>query len=179
MIELGSLLDNHFTRYPRMQVQDLYKLLHQAALGSEHAVPDEVNARKWLQDELTSMGDGPEEPLIDPISPDGQIARLHLRSCLRAGIDPEAILAAFLRTAEEWRGSPTTLKEYGQSAVQQAEVEQWGIKKREIEAYFAAMEAKGFPAMHHSQVYRDCYRPAYRVVKTEIWRQYEPLHLSS
>ena len=46
VIELGSLLRNHFNRYPLMQVQDVYKLLHQAAMGSEHAVVDETNARQ-------------------------------------------------------------------------------------------------------------------------------------
>ena len=29
---------DHCSRYPGLQVEDLYKLVHQAALGSEHAV---------------------------------------------------------------------------------------------------------------------------------------------
>jgi hypothetical protein len=178
MNPLWMILNDHLTRYPRMQVQDLYKLLHQAAMGSEHVFSDESEVRKWLEDELDSMGDGPEEPLLDTISQDGQISRLHLRPCLRVGIDPQVILTTFLHTAEEWRGSPHTLKGFGQAAAQQAEAEQWQIKRLEIEAFFATMEEKGFPAMHHSVIYRVSYRPAYRVVKTEIWRQYESLHLT-
>lgn len=41
----------HCSRYPGLQVEDLYKLVHQAALGSEHAVKDIEVARQWLMRE--------------------------------------------------------------------------------------------------------------------------------
>ena len=178
MIDLGSLLHNHFNRYPLMQVQDLYKLLHQAAMGSEHAVVDETSARRWLEKEWESMGDGPEEPLLDPISPDGALARLHLRPCLAAGVDREAILAAFLQTAQGWIGSQAALQEYGQLAAEQAGKENWSINQQEITIFFGKMEKEGYPARHHSPGFAAAYRPAYRVVGTEIWRQYESFQFS-
>ncbi len=178
VIELGSLLRNHFNRYPLMQVQDLYKLLHQAALGSEHAVVAETNARRWLEREWETLGDGLEEPLLDPISPDGKISRLHLRPCLAAGVSREAILAAFLQTAQVWHGSRATLKEYGQLAAEQAVKENWIISQQEITVFFAALEKEGYPARHHSPGFAAAYRPAYRVVGTEIWRQYESFQFS-
>jgi hypothetical protein len=165
---LSRILTDHLTRYPVMQVEDVYKLLHQAALGSEHAVLEEMTARKWLEDELVGMGQGPEEPLIDPISPDGQIARIHLRSCLRTGMDTQLILTAFLRTAKEWHGSPETLHAYGQEAAQQVEMEKLGLRGVEIKAFFATMEAQDYPAVHHSSVYAEMYHPAYRVVQTRF-----------
>ncbi len=178
VIELGSLLRNHFNRYPLMQVQDLYKLLHQAALGSEHAVLDASHAKKWLEQEMAALGDGPVEPLLDPISPDGKISRLHLRPCLKLGVPGGVILEVFLRTATEWHGAPGTLEAYGKIAARQAELENWHISRQEIDDFFTAMAGENFPARHHSQVYSTSYRPAYRVVSTEIWRQYESLHLS-
>jgi hypothetical protein len=178
MESLIRLLTTHFTRYPLMQVQDLYKLLHQATLGSEHAVLDESSAQKRLETEMASMGEGLDEPLLDPISPDGSIARLHLRPCLQAGIDPQAILSAFLRTAQEWHGSYETLQEYGPMVAQLAEDENWHISRQEMVTFFATMEKEGFPPWHHSQIFSATYHPAYRVVSTEIWRQYESLHLS-
>lgn len=177
-IVFHQILANHLNRYPLMQVQDLYKLLHQAALGSGHAVQDEASALKRLEAELAGMGEGPEEPLLDPISPDGTISRLHLRSCLKAGVEPRMICTAFVRTANEWHGSTLTLREYGQAAARQAKADHWHLDGLEIEAYFATMEGKGYPAVHHSDIYSERYRPAYRVVKTDIWRQYESLHLS-
>ena len=76
---MNKILQDHLARYPKMQARDVYKLLHQAAMGSEHAVTDIASARAWLERELAEIGPGPAEPLVDPISPDGQIARIHLR----------------------------------------------------------------------------------------------------
>ncbi|HZW04755.1 MAG TPA: hypothetical protein VFF68_12555, partial [Anaerolineaceae bacterium] len=65
-----EILRAHHARYPRMQIQDEYKLIHQAALGSEHAVDSPEMARKWLIQEAAAMGNGPDEPVFDPISDD-------------------------------------------------------------------------------------------------------------
>jgi hypothetical protein len=151
-----------------MQVQDLYKLLHQATLGSEHAVGDLDSARKWLERELVEMGAGPEESIFDPISPGGEILRVHLRPYIRAGRVPQDLLAAFLRTANEWNGSKATLRENGQLAAQLAKMEDWPLQGVEIEAFFAKMEGLDFPAAHHSAIFADLYRPAYRVIAREF-----------
>jgi len=162
--EFRQILGSHLTRTPAMQVQDIYKLLHQAALGSEHAVRDEQAARDWLERELAEMGDGPDDPLMDPLPPDGQILRVHLRPYLRAGKNPETLLRAFIQTANEWRGSPEKLKEYGAAAARLAQAGTGSIRQEEIEAFFAKMEEQDFPAVHHSEIYERLYRPAYRVV---------------
>ena len=35
-----QILAAHVKRYPRLEIQDLYKLVYQGAMGSEHAVSD-------------------------------------------------------------------------------------------------------------------------------------------
>lgn len=57
---------DHLFRYPGLQIQDLYKLIHQAALASEHADQGIAGARDWLERELNSLGEGPEEPASPP-----------------------------------------------------------------------------------------------------------------
>jgi hypothetical protein len=161
---LREIMLNHAGRYPAMQVQDVYKLLHQAALGSEHAVCDEQAARDWLERELTEMNGGPDDPLFDPISPDGQILRIHLRPYTRAGKNPETLLRAFVQTANEWHGSLETLKGYGAAAAGWPGAETGSIRPDELKTFFDKMEAQDFPAMHHSEVYKRLYGPAYRVV---------------
>ncbi len=165
METLSQILISHLARTPSMQVQDVYKLLHQAALGSEHAARDEQAARDWLERELAEMGDGPDDPLLDLLSPNGQIVRVHLRPYLRAGKNPDTLLRAFIRTANEWRGSLDKLKEYGAAAAQTGAE---SIRREEIEAFFAKMEEQDFPAVHHSEVYQRLYRPAYRVIARQF-----------
>ena len=165
---LHKILLDHAGRYPAIQVQDVYKLLHQAALGSGHAIRDEQSARDWLEHELAEMGDGPNEPLMDPLLPDGRIVRVHLHPYARAGKDPEILLQAFIRTANKWRGSPDKLKAYGQSAKQLADEGLLSFSGEAVQSFFATMESQGFPAVHHSETYASLYRPAYRVVARQF-----------
>ncbi len=161
---LGQILTSHLAHTPAMQVQDLYKLLHLAALGSGHAIRDEKMARGWLERELDEMGVGPDDPLLDPLSPDGEIVRIHLRPYRREGKDPDTLLRAFIHTANEWRGSPEKLKEYGVTASRLADKGLLPFSGEAVRSFFAEMEARGFPAVHHSDVYEQLYHPAYRVV---------------
>lgn len=154
---LESVVRSHLVRYPEMQIQDTYKLIHQAVMGSGHAVSNSEAARLWLERELTEMGEGIPEPLIDPISADGEMVRVHLRPFLAQGGDPQKLLSAFLHTANEFRGDEATLKR------------EWDIATRmeifppaEMDDFIRSMP--GYPAAHHSAIFTRRYRPAYRVI---------------
>ncbi len=166
----SAILSDHHARYPAMQIEDLYKLLHQGVMGSEHAVSDPAAARAWLERELGEMGAGPPEPLTEPISPDGRLLRVHLRPYVAQGGDAEALLAAFIRTANESHGDPRLL------------VRRWrlasGLRffpRAEMERFFQSMQAQGFPAVHHSDTYSRLYRPAYRVVAAPFPDPWSPV----
>jgi hypothetical protein len=158
-----SILRAHLTRYPSMQIQDVYKLVHQATMGSEHAMSSLEGARNWMERELAEMGLGPDEPVLDPISEDGQIVRVHLRPFVAGGGASDALLDAFIRTANEYRGDVQILKNYWNIAT--------GIgcyPLTEMDDFIQSMQAENYPAVHHSPEYERLYRPAYRVV----WRKF-------
>jgi len=159
-----AILASHAARYPALQMQDYYKLVYQAAFGSEHAVTDADQARLWLEREVEGLGAGPEEPLVDPISGDGQIARVHLRPYVASGADIDLLLDAFIRTAKEFRGTGERLRRHWSYLERMAEEGALGVALEGLRAYFGEMETKGFPAVHHSEEYARSYRPAYRVV---------------
>jgi hypothetical protein len=154
-----SIVRSHFDRYPDMQIQDLYKLVHQAAMGSEHAAPDPASARAWLESELDEMGDGPAEPLLDPISADGEILRVHLRPYQASGGNMELLLDAFLRTARDFHGELDTIEAYW-AAAESTHL----FPAPAMNEFIEAMRARNFPAVHHSENYEHSYKPAYRVV---------------
>jgi hypothetical protein len=186
------LLRSHLARYPLLQLEDLYKLLHQGALGSEHAVTSPGAAREWMEDEIAGLGPGPEEPLIDPVSADGRIARVHLRPFLAGGGDRDALLSAFVRTANEHHGSKQEfLASWGVAeslamagAPEMAETPplagESGVtpflarpallpfSRAAMSAFFAPLAAAGAPAVHHSETFERAYAPAYRVVRIEL-----------
>jgi len=157
------ILAEQAARRPQWQLQDVYKLIYQASLGSEHAAPSVEAARRWLEDEIACLGDGPSDPDIEPISPDGQLVRVNLRPYLAADGRPEALLAAFLLTAE-WRGEHTTLQRYVDWAIELAAAGELSFSTEDMRAYFVRRAGEKYPAMHHSPIYRAVYLPAYRVV---------------
>lgn len=160
---VGQLLGTHWARYTSMQVADIYKLLHQAALGPAHAVTaGEVRTR--LADEIAALGDGPDEPLADVISPDGRLARVHLRPYIARGLSVDALADAFAGTAADYTGSPDKLAKFCGCLGDLAETGGLPFPRAEVEAYMDARRDEGWPAVHHSAAFRAAYRPAYRVV---------------
>jgi hypothetical protein len=154
----------HLVRYPLMQIEDLYKLCHQAALGSEHAVSDVQAARDGVMRELAGLVGDPEEPSIDPISPDGRILRVHLRPFVAAGSDPEELLQAFVRTANGFKGSMSQLRRYWACVVELSTDGQIPFDLGDVLRFLEKMETASFAAVHHSAQYQAAYQPSYRVV---------------
>jgi hypothetical protein len=154
-----SILRSHLTRYPAMQIQDVYKLIHQAALGSEHAAPDPESARTWMEREIAEMGDGPSEPVVDPISADGEIVRVHLRPYVLRGDSLEKLVEVFIRTANEYRGEIALLESFWATAVRLGK-----FPAADMDNFFQPMKVDNFPAVHHSSEFKKAYSPAYRVI---------------
>jgi hypothetical protein len=165
---------------PKWQVQDVYKLAFQAALGSEHAAPGEAAAWQWLEQEIACLGAGPAglpagkpvgkpaDPALEPISPDGRLARVNLRPYLASGGSPEDLLQAFLRTAALWQGRRDTLQQYLGWAIELVERGETGFQPAEAKTCFQHLAEAGYPSAHHSSIYRELYRPAYRVVLLDL-----------
>jgi hypothetical protein len=166
--DFSRIINEHLTRYPVMQLEDLYKLAHQACLGSEHAVASWDYAQQRLQQELVQMGDGPAEPLVDPITADGRIVRVHLRPLVAGGGDVDQLLDAFIRTAAEYAGTPADLENYATEVEAIAATGAFPFQPADVGIYWQRLEVLGYPAVHHSAVYRTAYQPAYRVIAAEF-----------
>ena len=162
----------NIARYPLSEMDDLYKLCHQAALGSEHALKNLQAARSWLNQELDEIASAPsgsfDEPLVEVISPRNQIVRVNLRPFLRAGGDPDNLFQAFVNTASRQWGNTALLQRYWKSIIELAGQGEIPFQPGHLSEYIVKMAACGFPATHHSQTYRQAYRPSYRVIAAEF-----------
>jgi hypothetical protein len=167
---VNKLLSAHFERYPAMQLDDIYKLLHQAALGPGHAVDTPAAARKRLDQEMAALGKGSAEPLQDIISPDGRLGRVHLRSYLAAGGSPDALHRAFVDTANSYAASPDKLAKFCGCLGDLAAAGGIPFAQEDVLAYFEKIARDGYPAVHHSEAFRNAYQPAYRVVAVDLLR---------
>ncbi len=164
---IGQLLGEHLARYPAMQVADVYKLLHQAALGPAHAITG-TDALARLEAEAAARSGSADGPLAEVISPDGRLARVHLDAYRAKGLALDALAQAFAQTAATYTGSPDKLAKFCGCLGDLADAGGLPFARAEVEAYMSARQAEGWPAVHHSDAYRAAYAPAYRVVDVTL-----------
>jgi hypothetical protein len=158
----------HVEKYPVMEIEDLFKLAFQAAMGSEHAVSSREAAGQWLERELSSLSKVQGEPLSEPLSPDGLLVRVNIRALVERGGDTSGLVDAFVRTANEFEGSQERLERYWIIIEGMAAAGNIPFEVDRLQAMWRKMKFQGFPAVHHSTTYRDQYHPAYRVVLLEL-----------
>lgn len=167
---IEDLIKNQFALYPKMEARDLYKFLHQAAMGSEHAVKDTNAVKSWLTKEVAELDTTVTNNLIEQLSPDGNLVRINLRPFIKAGDNPAELLNAFISTANKFSGSTNTLAEYIVDAKKMIARKEIPIDENIFSSLTEELERNGFPAIHHSLTYEKLYKPAYRVVDRKYLR---------
>lgn len=163
-MKLEDILIEQFARYPGMEVQDMYKLVFQAAFGSYHAALDSAMAREWLDAEWVDTTPSESVPECEPINPDTLMIRVNLASYKFHGGDKEKLLRAFITTATGYKGSREVFLNYWADVIQLAENQQIPFTKIELTEYLEDRLSEGLSAVHHSKKYQNLYKPAYRVV---------------
>lgn len=162
---IGPLLDLLRT-LPEARIEDAYKWLFQATRGGEHAAPDEAQARRWLEREWSNLDVfGASEVLVEPLRGDDAIVRLHLRPYKARGGTSDALLRAFLDSAAEWTAEPSAFAAAWHALGDALHGATYGhVTRADWERLDAATEPRGYPAVHHSESYRQARSPAYRVL---------------
>ncbi len=155
-----ACLTAHYQTYPKLQTEDIFKYLFQSAFGCEHLVSNEETALTYIKKEYASLTEIPTT-LTDKL--DGAYTRVHL-SCLRNGIRPETLARLFCLSAKKEPDGKVLLEE------KLCAVKEWiadgvfPLDADEFERKLAAWRADGYPAVHHSAIFRAEYHPAYRVI---------------
>ena len=151
-----------------VEIQDAYKWIYQATQGGEHAAPSAEQAGAWLQKEWNALEPGPaDEPLAEPLGESG-IVRINLRPYRAAGGSPEALVAAFLRSAALFKpdrlGFERAWQELGEELRQRAIGR---LTRADWDRLDGEARPSGYPALHHSSGFTADRRPAYRVLTKE------------
>jgi len=162
---LTCLLDEQLARYPAAQPDDLYKLLYQGVLGPEHLITSPEDFALRLRAEYETLLPDSAGPLWEPVRPDRSLGRLHLRPFKARHGDLEWLIALCLRTAERTWGTAAELRSAWATFVALCRAGRWeSLALAQVQALHDRLEAQGYPPLHHSAIYRQAYRPAYRLV---------------
>ena len=161
MEALKKILLTHAARYPQMEPTDAVKLIYQNEFGGGHMIRDEEACMNYLRREYESVRKDPNMPLHEPIG--NGIVRVNL-----AAVKPEDLEQLgrdFIRSAAEHIGSPERFLQKLELLRQVTEAGCFSFGMEELESYLSEYKDAGYPAVSHSQVYRQQYHPAYRIVR--------------
>lgn len=145
----------HCRAYPDLQIQDLLKYLFQSAFGCEHAVSSLTTAVERIRAEQTAEHGYP--PVAESL--DGEYCRVPV-GLLQA----ETLGRLFVLSAKEEANGTARLQR------SLALTKEWILQGalpfslEEFESITQKWAEAGFPALHHSDRFRETYRPAYRVI---------------
>ncbi len=149
-----------------IRIEDAYKWTHQAMRGGEHAVPDTESARKWLMNEWGTLGlQKSGEPVWEPLCPGGEIGRLNLRAFRDRGGKADDILAAFLTSSREYRSDGKAfIAAWNELGLRLNKGPAGNLDYEEWKTLDITMKKKNYPAIHHSNIYKQSNGPAYRII---------------
>lgn len=163
-------------RFPMSQLRDVYKSFFQDRFGLEHLVPDSASAARYLDRELEQMDDDNRFPDFEPTGNRHNFVRVNLHLVKQGLVPRHVLLHAVLESAafnaelvEQWRDEWTAIeKTIGR--IYPALLQ--GSDRAEIQTLLAS----GRYALHHSERFRQCYDPHYRIVAREVFlREIYPL----
>lgn len=167
---LEDILLRHFSLYPRMEAQDAVKLIYQQEFGPEHMIRDNAKSLAILKQEMAALGEGPaDEALYESIG--NGLCRLNLRPCEKRGIPAEDINRLFLDAAKTVQGDEKRFWQGIRALQRLAEEDETPFDPVTLDLFLARYPRRA-TAVHHSEGYRQAYRPAYRIVAQKKVKDY-------
>ncbi len=173
---LRRLLAYHTQEHPAFGGADLYKLLHQACLGSAHlgrsARSFHTLLKEW-EDIAPSRG-----PLLEPICPRGLMVRLNLRPLKRVGGSVLAVWRAMVASPAENAGGRERLLKLLAASWSLARHGKLALNPACVVEQVARAKRTHCAPCSHSETYVRLERPSYRVLPQalveERWHELFP-----
>jgi hypothetical protein len=172
IFNMNNILIEHKTKYELMTVQDTYKLMYQSVFGIKHLLHDTTASKKYLNEEINSI-EPKDEPLFENISPNGDVIRINLKSFKYRRLNPDILFEVMKISAREINGKNNQFEENWKSFEKAVIEKSIRFSKEELDS-FSFKIGNEIKEMHHSPVYVKKYKPAYRVVKKDVFLKYFP-----
>jgi hypothetical protein len=166
-----EILTWQLQNYPRMEVDDIFKIVYQAAMGNKHMLHNPTGAYQYLQEEWSRVLASSDERLWEELPPEGTWVRVNLRPYKAKGWAMDSLYDVMLRSAQEGSENLTQLKEYYEDMIILQKRGMLPHSQEMLMRYIAIMQEKDYPPAHHSQRYTEAYKPAYRVVLFRLFHE--------
>ena len=163
---MRSILLAHARRYPLMEPRDAVKLIYQNEFGGGHMIHDESACLDFLRREYESVKQHPGLPLLEEIG--SEIVRINLAALDHHGYPLVSVGTAFLHSAAVHQGNMDSFLDKLSILRELTADGKMPFSPRDLETYLESYATAGYPAVSHSETYRNAYHPAYRVIRKEF-----------
>lgn len=168
--QLLALLKGQIEKYPAMQLQDCVKFLYQHIMGNEHLGLSEDKCFEMLVKEKEAIGQNIQWPSYDIIG--NNSCRFHLLPLSNERTTLTTLSKLFIKSAQTLSYDKSSQKETLIEAI--SLLKNWCMEGllpfsyNDADSFLTEYIKKDYPAVHHSQIFRDTYQPAYRLIRTDF-----------
>ena len=167
--EVFNLLISHLNRYPDMDVQDVYVLLYQGAMGAYYYSDDAKEFEARLEREWEETEPNENQALWEAIRPDGALVRAHIAPMKVRGIKHQALSTLCLWTASIFNGDKQDLLKGWETFSHLCSDNRCAkFSISEVNEFTTWLTENDYPILRHTPAYRAAYQPHYRVLKREF-----------
>ncbi len=170
--KLLQLIQYHQKIHKYVEIQDIYKMIFQGVMGAEHIIKDPDQARTRLLEEWQRCNTDNEEVLTEPVSINDTIIRVNLRPLKAKGDYFSSFFDAFIKSADIHQGNRTELISLWEMFKLLCKEKALSFSQSLLKEFDEQLKSQNYPAKHHSQLYREANKPAYRIVNKTIFEQY-------
>ena len=169
---MKNIILEHIKKYPLMEIRDVAKLIYQSEFGGGHMIPNPQMSLNRIQEEYKSLK--PEALNVSSVVENigNGLSRIYL-SCLNHGISANVLNEMFVHSANNKKGSIAGLEDKIELVISMCQEALLEFDIDTVIEFFEAWAQDGYPAMSHSETYRQNYFPAYRVVEENFVKLYE------
>lgn len=173
-LKLLNLLKENIEKYPAMQLQDCIKLLYQRILGSEHMAMSYGRCYDLLKAEKEKVGTDVSFIRYEELG--DNLCRFNLLSLPDDKASLHTLTNLFLQSIKTLSDNISNKKIRFEEALtfllKSVKEGLLPFDFAETEAFLKKYIENGCPPVHHSQIYRDTYHPAYRLIRTDFARYF-------
>lgn len=153
----------YYKAYPKLEIQDILKTLHQSVFGCGHFVNG--NAYSYLLNELDCICET-NNSYIEAL--DGDFSRIYLSYVSDNMLSKETLFKIFSLSSKKSCENTTALEKKLTTLTKLVESGQTPFSAEEIIRVIDNWKENDYCAMHHSDTYRTLYSPHYRVVHNDF-----------
>ncbi len=162
MNDSEMILTQHAIKYSLIEPCDAVKLIYQNEFGGGHLITDKEASLSHLEKEYKLVIQSDDIPLLEDIG--NGIVRVNLAAMDANDFTVKKLNDTFVNSSNIIHGTKESFINKLNILDNLTPKGIFAFDEFSLHAYLNDYESLGYPLVSHSKIYRDAYKPAYRVV---------------